>query len=94
MSCFLVLARSLQFTICKTIITKSKMRRIKIKLPFSTADLKLRHQKLIEMAKILSNNNFFTVIEENHLVTMSYMIVLVENAFEYSEKDKNTKIKN
>ncbi len=57
------------------------MRRIKIKLPFDTANTVYRHEKLIEMAKILSDGHFFTIIEEKHLMQMSYIIVLVENSF-------------
>ncbi|MEA3451849.1 MAG: hypothetical protein U9Q83_08090 [Bacteroidota bacterium] len=71
------------------------MRRIKIKLPFKNINLDYRHKKLIELAHVLTNNNFFTIIEERHLSGMSYIIVLVENAFEYSENDcKKLKVKN
>ena len=70
------------------------MRRIKIKLPFKNINLDYRHKKLIEMAHVLANDNFFTIIEERHLNEMSYIVVLVENAFEYSEKQKKAKIKN
>ena len=64
------------------------MRRIKIKLPFKNKNLDYRHKQLIEMAHVLTNDNFFTIIEERHLNKMSYMIVLVENAFEYTQKVK------
>lgn len=57
------------------------MRRIKIKLPFNSADTEFRHQKLLEIARMLSNENTFTVIEEKHLSQMSYIIILVENSY-------------
>ena len=58
------------------------MRRIKIKLPFQTSDSDYRHERLVEMAQILADKHFFTIIEEKHLIQMSYIIILVENSLE------------
>jgi len=57
------------------------MRRIKIKLPFNSADSEFRHKKLLEIARMLSNDNSFTIIEEKHLSQMSYLVILVENSY-------------
>ena len=55
------------------------MRRIKIKLPFKNKGLLKRRIDLIEMAKILSNHQKFTIIEEEHFPKMSYIVVIVAN---------------
>ncbi|MBN2891674.1 MAG: hypothetical protein JXL97_07395 [Bacteroidales bacterium] len=53
------------------------MRRIKIKLPFSNESLLKRRFDLIETAKILSNNEKFTIVEEEHYDKMSYIVIFV-----------------
>ncbi|MBN2664223.1 MAG: hypothetical protein JXR68_11285 [Bacteroidales bacterium] len=58
------------------------MRKIKIKLPFEKETVNERHSTLIEMAQILSNDLYFTIIEEKHYESMSYMVVYVADNLE------------
>ena len=53
------------------------MRKIKIKLPFSSEDIQERHDRLMHMAQsLIPKDNFFFIIEEKHFKHLSYMIVL------------------
>ncbi|MBN2893766.1 MAG: hypothetical protein JXL97_17990 [Bacteroidales bacterium] len=61
------------------------MRRIKIKLPFSFESLLKRRFELMEMAKILTNDKKFIVIEEKHFDRMSYIVVFIVEEFKRIE---------
>jgi hypothetical protein len=65
------------------------MRRIKIKLPFTKESILKRRLDLVEMAKILSNNQKFTIVEEEHFSKMSYMVVFVTENTIRIKKTKN-----
>ncbi len=54
------------------------MQRIKIKLPFKNESVYKRRKELLQTAKILTNNQFFTIVEEKHFLFMSYLIVFVD----------------
>lgn len=58
------------------------MRKIKIKLPFEQESVIERHSALIEMAEILSNDLYFSILEERHFDKMSYMVVYVADNIE------------
>jgi hypothetical protein len=53
------------------------MQRIKIKLPFKNEGTEERICKLMETAKILSNNLNYTIAEEQHYPEMSFIVIFV-----------------
>jgi len=53
------------------------MQRIKIKLPFKNEGTEERISKLMETAKILSNDLHYTIADEQHFPEMSFIIILV-----------------
>ncbi len=57
------------------------MRKIKIKLPFGEETIFERKKQLLEVAQILSNKKYFSIIEEKHLPTMSYIVIYVADNF-------------
>lgn len=67
------------------------MRRIKIKLPFTTESILKRRLDLIEIAKILSNSQKFTIVEEEHYSKMSYLVIFVTEKQKYHKKATTSK---
>lgn len=66
------------------------MRRIKIKLPFQMESTLKRRLELIELAKILTNDKKFTVVEEEHFAEMSYIVIFItEEAEEVFQNNDN-----